>query len=94
MTNTATATAKTDHAARYLQQLAMHWSHKARVNMTPQVATIAFPNGDHLALQASANRLTLQVFAHDDGHLPQFREVIEKHILRFAFREELTFSWT
>lgn len=94
MTQNSTATAPTPHASRYLQQLGKHWSHKAEVSMTPEAATITFPNGNTLAMQAAPDHLTLQVSVPDNGDLAHFRDVVSRHILRFAFREELGISWT
>lgn len=93
MTQKDSAIAETEHASRYLQQLGKHWSHKAEVSVTPETATITFPNGNHLTMQATPNHLTLAVSVPTDGDLAHFRDVVDRHILRFAFREDLTILW-
>jgi hypothetical protein len=90
----ATATVPTASANRYLQQLAKHWSHKMAVEFTPDTASIAFPNGSHLAMRASDAALDVTVTVPADGDLDRMCRVVAEHLDRFAFREApLSFDW-
>jgi hypothetical protein len=87
------ATATTENASRYLQQLCKHWSHKATVEFTPEAGDIRFENGNVLTMQAKPDQLVMQVEVPDGGDLAQWQGVVDRHILRFAFREELEINW-
>ncbi len=87
---TANTRVPTAHASRYLQQLAKHWSHKFPVEFTPQNGRIAL--GDSvLIMDADPEGLGLSLTAPED--LERMQGVVERHLERFAFREELQFNW-
>ncbi|MEO9339026.1 DUF2218 domain-containing protein [Mesorhizobium sp. SB112] len=90
---TTTASVKTENASRYLQQLCKHWSHKFKVEFTPQSGGIEFGETTHVGLTASDSELDVVITADDASELPRVAEVVENHIVRFAFREELVFDW-
>ena len=84
----------TQHASRYLQQLAKHWSHKMAVTFSPEEATIAFPTGARLELRADTDTLDVRLAVPPDGDEERMRKVVAEHLDRFAFREApLTFDW-
>ncbi|BDL41162.1 MAG: DUF2218 domain-containing protein [Methylobacteriaceae bacterium] len=83
----------TPHASRYLQQLCKHWAHRFETEFTPTDARIALPLGE-TRLSASAETLTIDLTAQDAASLPDLRDVVVRHIERFAFRETLRFDWT
>lgn len=89
-----TAVVLTEHGSRYLQQLAKHWSHKFATTFDPAHALIVNDAGKGVEMDASASQLTIRAFAPDAEGLGPWRQVIEDHIARFAFREELSFDWT
>lgn len=93
MTQTATATAPTQFASRYLQQLCKHWSHKAEVSFTPDKGSITFENGNKLDLTAFPDHLALSANVPDDADLGHFQAVVDRHLIRFAFRETLSITW-
>lgn len=94
MSTQSTATAQTENASRHLQQLCKHWSHKCETDFTPEAGTVAFPeNRGTLILQASDTALTMQLTVPDPVHLAKMQDVVDKHLLRFAFREDLTINW-
>ena len=94
MTQHATATAATEHGSKYLQQLCKHWSHKADTTFTPDAGSVAFDSGNRLTLTAHADHLAMTVKVPDDADLAHFRNVVDRHLLRFAFREDLEIVWT
>lgn len=93
MTARSIATVATDKASRYLQQLCKHFAHKLPVEFDPQQGSIAFPIGTcRLAAEDAGLRLSCE--ASDAGQLAQLQDVIERHLVRFAFREnELAVIW-
>lgn len=84
----------TDKAARYMTQLARHWSHKFAVTLDETTARIPLPIGDcRMTADASGLDITVET-AHPDG-LARLEDVVGEHLLRFAFREGVeTLAWT
>ncbi len=89
----ATSRVATAHAQRYLTQLCKHWGHKFAVSYDDKRGAIELPAGG-CTLEASADALTVRVEATEAEGLSRLEAVVEEHIKRFAFREELTFAWT
>lgn len=94
MSQSSNGSAATRNGSRYLQQLCKHWSHKGEVEFTPEAGTIAFPNGNSLTLKAHSDSLNMQVTVPDDVDLAHFQDVVDRHIIRFAFREDLVINWS
>lgn len=80
----------TQHASRYLQQLCKHWAHKFAVDFTPEAGKIDLGEGRIVTMTASPDVLTVNAEADD---ISKLQEVVQVHIVRFAFREELVFDW-
>jgi len=89
-----TGFAVTPSASRYLQQLCKHWSHKASVSVTPESGSISFETGNTVQMTASEQRLDVTVGTGARGDLARWQGVVEAHLKRFAFREDLTFDWS
>jgi hypothetical protein len=87
----ASARVVTAHASRYLQQLCKHWSHKFPVEFTAQNGRIELPTAV-LILDADPEGLGLRLDTSGD-QLARMEDVVAEHLNRFAFREELRFSW-
>lgn len=87
------AVIETDKASRYLQQLAKHFAHKLPVTFTPETGDIPFSIGN-CHMDAEEGRLILSLTAPNGDELPQLQDVVERHLVRFAFREnELAVNW-
>ncbi|HVM85777.1 MAG TPA: DUF2218 domain-containing protein [Candidatus Binatia bacterium] len=103
MTFHSTARVPTDNASRYLQQLCKHWSHNLSVEFTPAEGKVVFPKnargadwpGDAtLTLQAAEDTLDCSLQASADAQLQSLKDVVARHLDRFAFREApLAFDW-
>lgn len=93
MTQTSTGTALTQNARKYLQQLCKHWSHKALADFTPEAGSVTFESGNQLVLEADDHALKLSIEVPESGDLAHFQDVVDKHLLRFAFREKLEVVW-
>jgi hypothetical protein len=88
------ASVSTANAARYLNQLCKHWSHRFAVAFDATSGRIELPAGVCL-LTAGPGKLGVVIEADDDTVLSRLEDVVAEHINRFAFREgALRFAWT
>ena len=88
----AEALVRTPVPGRYLQQLCKHFQHKRPVAFDERSGRIAFSAGD-CRLEAGEGVLKLTVTAPDGAGLAQVQDVVARHLVRFAFREDLQFEW-
>ncbi|MFD1696095.1 DUF2218 domain-containing protein [Roseibium aestuarii] len=89
----ARTTIETAHASKYLQQLCKHFAHKRPVTSTPEEGSITFGVGTcRLTAAGSALRIDLESTSETD--LEQLKDVVIRHLVRFAFREELLPVWS
>ena len=79
----------TASASRYLQQVCKHWSHKFKVDFTPEAGEIVFTDGRVCAMRASPTELVCIAEAASLEALDRLQGVIVEHVKRFAFRESL-----
>ncbi len=87
------AVVSTAHASRYLQQLCKHWAHRFETDFNAGTGRILLPLGE-VHLKSDAETLTIDLTAKDAANLSGLREVVVRHIERFAFRERLRFDWS
>lgn len=83
---TQSGTFDTPNASRYLQQLCKHFGHKAEATFDPTQGVVHMSFGT-VRMQADETRLTVTVPGTDADSLERARQVIDKHLERFAFRE-------
>ena len=84
----------TDKAARYMIQLAKHWSHKFEVSYDDISALIPLPLGT-CSMLADPEGLDITLEAVDLEALARLEDVVAEHLLRFAFREPAgRLAWT
>jgi hypothetical protein len=89
----STAHIQTPNAARYLTQLCKHLSHRTQVTLGEGVGDIVFEAGAaHLAADAGVLRITAD--APDPDALARVQDVVARHLVRFAFREDLVVDWS
>lgn len=89
-----TATAATQNASRYLQQLCKHWSHKCETEFTPETGQVTFPEDrGTLDMQASGDTLSMTLTVPESSNAAKMKDVVDSHLTRFAFREELDIIW-
>lgn len=87
------AEVRTDRASRYLQQLAKHFQHKLPVSFDPAAGRISFPIGD-CDMEADETILRLRLTSADHTQLAQLQDVVARHLVRFAFREDdMAIEW-
>ncbi|MFG1299745.1 DUF2218 domain-containing protein [Xanthobacter sp. V3C-3] len=88
-----TARIETASASRYLQQLCKHFAHKLPVEHDAAAGRITFSIGEcRLAADAAALDLALSAPSAED--MVQLKDVVVRHLERFAFREPLQVSWS
>ena len=84
----------TEKAARYMTQLAKHWSHRFDVRWDETSATFPLPLGV-CRMTAHPDGLDITIEAADHDDLARLEDVVARHLDRFAFREgELRYGWT
>jgi len=88
-----TATLSTHHAGKYIAQLCKHFAHKVDVSHAEGHGECRFICGTAI-MDADETTMRIRVTAPDEYQLEETQQVIESHLLRFAFREELQpFNW-
>ncbi|RWO63496.1 MAG: DUF2218 domain-containing protein [Mesorhizobium sp.] len=85
---TATTRCETPNAGKYLQQLCKHFAHKVEVAYGDGHGQCRFSCGT-ATMNAGLERLDIVVEAADTTALTETKQVIESHLVRFAFRENL-----
>lgn len=76
----------TEQGSRYLQQLCKHFGHKIETTFSETEGTCNFAFGT-ARMQADADGLTVHFELASEDVADQARMVIDKHLERFAFRE-------
>lgn len=99
----AMATVPTANGSKYLQQLCKHWSHNLSVEFSAEKGVVVFPKDARgadfpddagVTFTAQAETLLVRIEASVEEQLDRLKEVVARHLDRFAFREApLTFEW-
>ena len=82
----------TDKAARYMAQLCKHFAHRIPASFDADSGRIEFSIGV-CELAVARDALVLHVSAADADTLAQMEDVVARHLVRFAFRDELAVTW-
>ncbi|WP_106751294.1 DUF2218 domain-containing protein [Pannonibacter carbonis] len=88
----SSAEAVTPAASKYLQQLCKHFAHKVTCEWTPEMGRVDFPFGD-CRMTAEGDRLTIACESAEEEGLKRMQAVIDVHLEKFAWREELKLEW-
>ncbi|MBX2831746.1 MAG: DUF2218 domain-containing protein [Rhodospirillales bacterium] len=90
---TTKGTVKTDHAAKYLQQLCKHFAHKVDVDLTDTKGEVAFPMGP-CTITAEDGALVFAGQSHKPEGIEAMKGVIISHLDRFAWRQvPIDYQW-
>ncbi len=86
---------QTAMAPRYLGQFCKHFAHKLPVDLAEDHTNgvVTFGAG-HCRLNADAAALTMTVDAADAAAVVNLQDVVARHLVRFAFREEVALAWS
>jgi len=86
--------AETASGSKYLQRLCKHWGHKFEVEFSENKGQVRFPSAV-ATMEANADVLLVTIETDDAESIEQLKEVVAKHLDRFAFREApLPFEWS
>jgi uncharacterized protein len=95
MNQTSEARVLTPKAGGYVQQLCKHFGHKAPVSFDDRLGRIELPMGVcTLEAAPDAGILTLRASALSGEDLARLEDVVARHLVRFAFREDLQVAWS
>ncbi|MDF1790450.1 MAG: DUF2218 domain-containing protein [Thalassobaculaceae bacterium] len=90
---TATAQVRTDKASRYVAQLCKHFSHRVPAEWNETEGLVRFEPGA-CRMSASDGTLTLMCESETEKALAVVQDVVADHLVRFAWKEELSVTWT
>jgi hypothetical protein len=91
---TAKASVPTANAAKYLQQLCKHWSHKLEVELSERKGVVRFPAAV-ARFDAGEDGLLVTIEGEASEEVERMKGVVASHLDRFAFREApLKFDWS
>jgi uncharacterized protein len=79
-------------AERYMIQLCKHFRHKLPVACEPGQGRIEFGSGI-CSMIAGDSVLTLHANAASEEELARLEQVVERHLVRFAFRDQAALNW-
>lgn len=87
-------TLATESGRKYLIQLSKHFRHKVTADWADDgsAGTAALPTGP-CALQADEAGMFIRCEARDEAGVAVAHKIIEEHLVKFAFREALTYDW-
>jgi hypothetical protein len=90
----AKSSVPTANAAKYIQQLCKHWSHKLEVDLSDRKGVVKFPAAV-VALEAGEDALHVTIESEESETVERMKGVVASHLDRFAFREApLRFDWS
>ncbi len=93
---TSLGMASCEQPERYIQQLVKHWGHKMATSYDEGDGMGVFPFSEHTnaVMTAVPQGIAITLTTADADENMRMREVIERHIDRFAFREvPLEYDW-
>ena len=91
---TAKASVPTANAAKYIQQLCKHWSHRLEVDLSDRKGVVRFPDAV-ATLEADEDALLVTIEGEQSETVERMKGVVASHLDRFAFREApLPFDWS
>jgi hypothetical protein len=90
---TCFAAVETTNASKYLVQLCKHFAHKVEVDYDQVHARVEFPPG-RCMMTADGGTLSFYCRSEKDKGIAVMQHIIVDHLVRFAWREEVTFDWT
>jgi len=83
----------TASGGKYVRQLCKHWAHKLPVDLDGDRGTVTFP-GAVVSMEGTVDAIVLSISGDDGAEVERMKEVVERHLDRFAFREApLRYEW-
>ncbi len=88
----AIANIKTKEGAVYIGKLCRHFVHKIEATYEGNTGKANFPGGV-CHMQAVPDALIFEVEAENAEGMGKIQGALDRHLIKFAFREELTIQW-
>ena len=88
----STTTIATDAASSYIGKLCRHFRHKIETEYTPTTGLATFQFGT-CAMKATSTELIFNITANDMESVEKIKGVLERHLVKFAYKEDLTIRW-
>ena len=85
-------TLETASASKYLQQMCKHFAHKVPAEWNEETAKITFEPGI-CTMTAEDGGLAINLEGNTTEDAQRLIYVIESHLMRFAWREEVDLDW-
>lgn len=83
---------KTTEGANYIGKLCRHFKHKIEATYEGNRGVAHFPAGICQML-AEPETLIFEVEAQDEEGMQRIQGALDRHLIKFAFREELVINW-
>lgn len=80
---------QTAHGEKYRRQLAKHFAHKVAVFEDETVSAVRFSCGTAI-MTNDGTALIIEARSETEDGRRETADVIERHLIRFAFREEIS----
>jgi hypothetical protein len=93
LTATSRAAIHTEKARNYLIQLCKHFGHKIEAAYADNKGRIAFSMGACDLNAEDPVVLVAHVSTGDETQLATLEDIVERHLKRFAFKEDLSVQW-
>lgn len=90
---TSVGRSATDRAARYGSQLVKHFTHKDLEGSWEDDRGFVRFSAGLAEFEASDSALIMRVVSSSEEDVARLRDVVERHLVRFGNRDELSVSW-
>jgi hypothetical protein len=90
---TSVGRSATDRASRYGSQLVKHFTHKDLEGSWEDGRGFVRFGAGLAEFEASDDFLTMRVAASSEEDVARLRDVVERHLVRFGTRDELSVTW-
>jgi hypothetical protein len=91
----STALVATDRPSRYMKQLVSHFGRKLEHSIDGDHAELTFPGSGTARFDASApGTLAMTIETADVEQLDRLKDVVARHLTRFATQDELRVTWS
>ncbi len=85
-------TIATKAGASYIGKLCRHFVHKIDASYEGNTGKAIFPFGVCL-MRADDESLTFEVDAHDAEGAAKIKGALDRHLIKFAYKEQLEINW-
>ncbi len=82
----------TKAASSYIGKLCRHFRHKIETEYTSDTGRAIFPFGT-CEMSATPEQLLFHISAPTIEGVEKIKGVLERHLLKFSYKEELTIMW-